>query len=140
MLVDTLDHIEHAFIEEGLSDDNAINLARIAVVTLSIHISRDMMYLPRGELLQKALTNAKIYKLFDGNNTAKLAIKFNLSRQPIIDILKIKDNFQKPHDVNNHPLLSKIEQIVHSSIIVQASIRSKLGLMFSFELTRPAIL
>ena len=88
MLVDTRAHIKHGFIEEGLSNDNAINLARIAVVALSIHIGWNMMYLPRGERLQKALWNAETYKLFDVNNTTELAIQFKLSRQTIIEILK----------------------------------------------------
>ena len=86
MLVDTRDHIEHAFIEERLSDDNVMNLARIAVVALSIHIGGNMIYFPRGERLQKVLRYAEIYKLFDGNNTIELAIKFKLSRQTIYDI------------------------------------------------------
>ena len=88
MLVDTRDHIEQAFIDEGLAIDNAMNLARIAVVALSIHIGGNMMYLPRGDRLQKALRNAEIFKLFDGNNTTELAMKFKLSRQTIYDILK----------------------------------------------------
>ena len=68
--------------------DNAMNLARFAVVALSIHIGGNMMYLPRGDRLQKALRNAEIFKLFDGNNTTELAMKFKLSRQTIYDILK----------------------------------------------------
>ena len=88
MLVDTRDHIEQAFIDEGLAVDNAMNLAKIAVLALSIHIGGNMMYLPRGERLQKALRNAEIFKLFDGNNTTELAMKFKLSRQTIYDILK----------------------------------------------------
>lgn len=47
ILVDTRDHIKHAFIEEGLSNDNVMNLARIVWVSLSVQIGRDMMYLTR---------------------------------------------------------------------------------------------
>lgn len=95
MLIDIRDHMEFTFKENGQSAESALNLASQAVIALANHVGGGMLYLPRGVRLKKALRNAEIYQLFNGENTVELAKKYKISRQAVYAILKEQRELRK---------------------------------------------
>lgn len=95
MLIDIRDHMEFTFKENGQSPESALNLASQAVIALANHIGGTMLYLPRGDSLKRALRDAEIHQLFNGENTNELAKKYGLGRPTIYAILQKQRELRK---------------------------------------------
>jgi len=87
MLSAIRDSAEVAFIECGEDKEKAIKLASIAVITWANLIGGQMLYLPIGQRLKKAIRDGELESLFDGSNTIELAARFQMSRQNVYKII-----------------------------------------------------
>ncbi|EKE75205.1 Mor transcription activator family protein [Gallaecimonas xiamenensis] len=86
-LVNLVEVFEAAFKREGLSEDDAKGLAKVAVVSQAHYMGGRTFYLPRDERLKKALRNIRIWQEFTGRNKHELLEKYQLTMSQLVNII-----------------------------------------------------
>jgi len=88
-MAEMVDVLSASAIRQGVAakKEDADHLARFVVVTLGHHFGGRQIYLPKGDILDAAIRDKKIWQEFNGKNVVQLAIKYKLSEVAIYKIL-----------------------------------------------------
>lgn len=87
LLVDMLQVMQQAYKDAGAELDQARELAVIGLRALANYHGGRTWYLPRGDKLEQALRNAKMWEEFNGKNVGDLCTKYRLTEQMVYQIL-----------------------------------------------------
>lgn len=83
--------LAEAKLQEILTDrpDEVPKIARAVVYSICQTMGGSVVYIPRGDILRRALRNAEIFREWRDNNSRvdELARKFDLSSQAVYDII-----------------------------------------------------
>lgn len=85
MLTDLIDLLTAHFKRRGFARPD--EEARRVVAALAVYFGGRMMYLPRGDRLQKAMRDAEIWAAYTGNNVPQLAQHFRMSVPSVYAII-----------------------------------------------------
>jgi Mor family transcriptional regulator len=87
VLAELMDVMAAEFKREGLAPEAAAAQAEAAAVAIGHYLGGRSIYLPRGDKLQQAARDRRIWMLFRGNNTLELVDTFGLTERHVQRIL-----------------------------------------------------
>lgn len=86
-LADLVSVIEAALLRAGDAPDVAQRHAFIVVRALSNYAGGRQLYVPKGEILERALRDLKIWSRYQGRNIDDLAVEFDLTAVQVYSII-----------------------------------------------------
>lgn len=87
LLVDMLLVMQTAFQDVGAKPDQARELAITGMRALAIYHGGRTFYLPRGDKLEQALRDARMWDEFNGKNVGALCTRYKLTEQRVYQVL-----------------------------------------------------
>lgn len=87
LLVDMLEVMRQAYQDAGARPDQARGLAITGLRALANYHGGRTFYLPRGDKLEQALRNARMWDEFNGKNVGELCTRYRLTEQMVYQIL-----------------------------------------------------
>ena len=97
------DVIEEAFIRQGRRNDEAREIAEIAVKAMAFLAGGRSYYLPKGHWFRTALKHGRIFREFTGDNVTELADKYELTEVQIYTILAQQRKLREGLDLSSLP-------------------------------------
>jgi Mor family transcriptional regulator len=87
LLTDMLQVVQAAYVDQGAQPDQARELAIIALRALASYHGGRTFYLPRGDRLEQALRDARMWDEFNGKNIGDLCTRYRLTEQRVYQVL-----------------------------------------------------
>lgn len=87
LLVEMLQVMQQAYKDAGAEPDQARELSVIGMRALANYHGGRTFYLPRGDKLEQALRNARMWEEFNGKNVGELCTRYRLTEQMVYQIL-----------------------------------------------------
>lgn len=87
LLLDMLLVVQAAYTDAGANPEQARELAFVAMRALAHYHGGRTFYLPRGEGLDQALRDARMWDEFNGKNIGELCTRYKLTEQRVYQVL-----------------------------------------------------
>lgn len=87
LLTDMLQVVQAAFIDNGAQPEQARELSFVAMRALAQYHGGRTFYLPRGDRLEQALRDARMWDEFNGKNIGDLCSRYRLTEQRVYQVL-----------------------------------------------------
>lgn len=97
------DVVEAALLREGRSQEEARDIAEVAVMEMAFVCGGRSIYLPKGHSLKAAIKHRQIFKEFTGANILELAEKHELTEVQIYAIISQQRELRKASEAPSQP-------------------------------------
>lgn len=87
LLLDMLQVVQAAYVDAGAKTEQARELAFVALRALAKYHGGRTFYLPRGDGLEQALRDARMWDEFNGKNIGELCTRYRLTEQRVYQVL-----------------------------------------------------
>lgn len=87
LLLDMLLVVQAAYVDAGAKLEQARELAFVAMRALAHYHGGRTFYLPRGETLEQAIRNVRMWDEFNGKNIGELCTRYKLTEQRVYQVL-----------------------------------------------------
>ena len=87
LLTDMLQVVQAAYADAGAQPEQARELAFVAMRALARYHGGRTFYLPRGETLEQAIRNVRMWDEFNGKNVGELCSRYKLTEQRVYQVL-----------------------------------------------------